>query len=212
MKHSKFLPLDAKYNVPELKKKQKDVKYYDRAKYAVLLAFSLQFNKFVDQFRYISFKLVFWFRQACWRKFKTPVLACFVLFRKPLSKVGLFGWIFPDCILLFIHYRNDPIQFGGKKVKTSCSWSHCKEANWASFIVISSEMLNSNKTNGLVGSSIPRSQGSKWQYIKFIHQIVRLAAYDGKYLHLTTFVPTKIFFIAVCMCQHRTTLQVWERC
>ena len=76
---------------------------------------SLQFNKFIDQFRYISFKLVFWFRQACWRKFKTPVLACFVLFRKPLSKVGLFGWIFPDCILLFIHYRNDPIQFGEKK-------------------------------------------------------------------------------------------------
>ena len=57
-----------------VKKKQKDVKYYDRAKYAVLLAFSLQFNKFVDQFRYISFKLVFWFRQACLRKFKTPVL------------------------------------------------------------------------------------------------------------------------------------------
>lgn len=73
-------------------------------------------------------------------------------------------------------------------------------------------MLNNNKSNGLVGSSISGSKGSKWQYIKFIYQIVRLAAYDGNYLHLTTFVPTKIFFIAVCMCQHRTTLQVWERC
>lgn len=96
-----------------VKENKKDVKYYDTAKYAVSLALSLQFNKFMHR------PISLYFIQTCilvpsslLEKIQDP---CFVLFRKPLSKVGLFGCIFPDCILLFIHYRNDPIQFGGKK-------------------------------------------------------------------------------------------------